>query len=156
MGPEHRTGAIGSNQENGRRIEDRIGPLGGATSGRLPAAFSTASQNGAGAIVILSSPLIAPNVQMLAELAIRHRLPAITLFPDFARTGGLLAYGPNLLGMYRHIGVFAGKVLRGAKPAELPIERPTKFELVLNLRTAQALGITIPVSLLLRADEVIE
>jgi putative ABC transport system substrate-binding protein len=105
------------------------------------AAFLTANQDGAGAMVMLSSPLIAPNVQTLAELALRHRLPAITLFPDFARAGGLLAYGPNLLSLFRLVGVLTGKVLRGASPAELPIERPTKFELVLNTRTANALGI---------------
>jgi putative ABC transport system substrate-binding protein len=119
-------------------------------------AFSMATQRGADAMVMLSSPLISGNVRMLAELSVRHRLPAITLFPDFARTGGFMAYGPNLLGLYRRVGVLAGKVLRGANPAELPIERPTKFELVLNLRTADALGLSIPASLLLRADEVIE
>jgi putative ABC transport system substrate-binding protein len=120
------------------------------------AAFLMASEHGAGAMVMLSSPLIADNVQVLAELALRHHLPAITLFPDFARAGGLLAYGPNLLSLLRLSGVVAGKVLRGANPAELPIERPTKFETVLNMRTAHALGLSIPTSLLLRADEVIE
>jgi len=115
-----------------------------------------ANQRGASAMVMLSSPLIAPNVQVLAELALRHRFLAITLFPDFARAGGLLAYGPNLLSLHQLTGVLAGKVLRGANPGELPIERPTKFETVLNMRTARALGITIPTSLLLRADEVIE
>jgi len=105
---------------------------------------------------MLSSPLVAPNVQVLAELALRHRLHAITLFPDFARAGGLLAYGPNLLSMYRLAGVLAGKIARGSDPAALPIERPTKFETVLNMQTAHALGISIPTSLLLRADEVIE
>jgi putative ABC transport system substrate-binding protein len=119
-------------------------------------AFLMANQRGASAMVMLSSPLIAPNVQVLAELALRHRFPAITLFPDFARAGGLLAYGPNLLSLHQLTGVLAGKVLRGANPSELPIERPTKFETVLNMRTARALGITIPTSLLLRADEVIE
>jgi putative ABC transport system substrate-binding protein len=119
-------------------------------------AFSTATQRGAGAMVMLSSPLISANVRMLADLSVRHRIPAITLFPDFARTGGFMAYGPNLLGLYRRVGVLAGKVLQGANPADLPIERPTKFELVLNLRTADALGLFIPASLLLRADEVIE
>jgi putative ABC transport system substrate-binding protein len=119
------------------------------------AAFSLARQH-AGAMVMLSSPLIADNLQMLAELALRHRFPAITLFPDFARAGGLLAYGPNLLSLLRLSGILAGKVLRGANPAELPIERPTKFETVLNMRTAHALGLSIPTSLLLRADEVIE
>jgi hypothetical protein len=105
------------------------------------AAFLMANQRGVGAMVMPSSPLIGPNVQILAELALSHRLPAITLFPDFARAGGLLAYGPNLLSMYRLVGVLAGKVARGADPAALPIERPTKFETVLNMRTAHALGI---------------
>jgi putative ABC transport system substrate-binding protein len=96
------------------------------------AAFLKANQRGVDAMAMLSSPLIAPNVQVLAELALRHRLPAITLFPDFARAGGLLAYGPNLLSLYRLLGVLAGKVARGADPGELPIERPTKFETVVN------------------------
>src|SRR5215208_8504669 len=115
-----------------------------------------ASQRGAVAMVMLSSPLVAPNVQVLAELALRHRIPAITLFPDFARAGGLLAYGPNLLSLHQLTGVLAGKVLRGAYPGDLPIELPTKFETVINLRTAHALGISVPASLLSRADEVIE
>ena len=119
-------------------------------------AFLMASQRGAGAMVMLSSPLIAPNVQTLAELSLRHRFAAVTLFPDFARAGGLLAYGPNLLSLHQLTGVLAGKVLRGANPGEVPVELPTKFETVLNLRTAHALGISIPTSLLLRADEVIE
>jgi putative tryptophan/tyrosine transport system substrate-binding protein len=115
-----------------------------------------AVQGRADAMVMLSSPLISANVQTLTELSVRYRLPVITLFPDFARRGGLMAYGPNLLGLYRRVGVLAGNVLRGTSPAELPIERPTKFELVLNLRTADALGLSIPAALLLRADEVIE
>jgi len=118
-------------------------------------AFS-AAHGAADAMVMLGSPLISANVQMLAELSVRYRLPVITLFPDFARKGGFMAYGPNLLGLYRRVGVLAGNVLRGANPAELPIERPTKFELVLNSRTADALGLSIPAALLLRADEVIE
>jgi putative ABC transport system substrate-binding protein len=126
------------------------------TASDFDEAFASASHRGAGAVLMLSSPLVGPNVQLLADLAIHHSLPAITLFPDFARAGGLLAYGPNLLDLYRQIGLMAGKVLQGAKPGELPIERPTKFELVLNLRTAKTLGISIPTSILLRADEVIE
>jgi len=107
-------------------------------------------------MVILSSPLIPGNVQALSELALRYRIAAITLFPDFARAGGLLAYGPNLLDLVRQLGVMSGKVLLGNKPADLPIERPSKFELVLNLRTAKQLGLAVAPGLLLRADEVIE
>ena len=119
-------------------------------------AFVSASQRSAGAAILLSSPLISANVQILAELALRHQLPAITLFPDFPRTGGLLAYGVNLLDMYRQVGVMGGKVLQGRSPAELPIERPTTFQLIINLKTAKALGLTVPPSLLTRADEIIE
>ena len=119
-------------------------------------AFVTAARRSAGAVLMLTSPLIGANAQPLAELAIHHRLPAVTLFPDFARAGGLLAYGVNLLDMYRQTGIMVAKVLQGRKPAELPIERPAKFELVLNLRAAKRLGMQIPTSILLRADEVIE
>jgi putative tryptophan/tyrosine transport system substrate-binding protein len=120
------------------------------------AAFSAASQRGAGAMAILSAPLIPSNVQILSDLALRHRLPVITLFPEFARAGGLLGYGPNLSDLFRLLGVQCGKVLQGEKPSDLPIERPTKFELVLNMRTAKTLGLSIATGLLLRADEVIE
>lgn len=119
-------------------------------------AFAQASQNRAEALLMLSSPLISVNVKILADLALKHRLPAITPFPDFARTGGMFAYGPNLLDMFRQSGVLVGKVLRGRDPADLPIERPGKFEFVLNSRTAEAMGFAIPAALLLRADEVIE
>jgi putative ABC transport system substrate-binding protein len=119
-------------------------------------AFASANQRGADALLMLSSAVISTNAQLLADLAVRYRLPAITLYPDFARAGGLLAYGPNVLDAYRQAGTMIGKVLKGAKPAELPIEVPTRFPLVLNLRTARALGLSIPTGILLRADEVIE
>jgi len=127
---------------------------------RIPAdfagAFVAANERRAGAVLMLSSPLFGSSVRPVAELALHEHLPAVTLFPDFARAGGLMAYGPNLLDMYRQSGVMIGKVLQGKKPADLPIERPTQFELVVNLRTAKALGITIPTSILLLANEVIE
>jgi putative ABC transport system substrate-binding protein len=119
-------------------------------------AFQSAKRQGAGALVILSSPLIGGNTKLLADLALTHRLPAVTLFPDFARDGGLMAYGPNLLTFIRQQGVMAAKILLGASPAELPIETPTRFEFVLNLKTAAVLDIFMPPSILLRADEVIE
>ena len=108
------------------------------------------------ALLILSSPLFGTNPDKLAEQTTKNRLAAITLFPEFARAGGLMAYGVNLLDMFRQAGGMVGKVLNGAKPAELPIERPTKFELVVNLRTAKSLGLTLPPSLPAGADEVIE
>jgi putative ABC transport system substrate-binding protein len=119
-------------------------------------AFSLANQRGAGAAILLSTPLVFSNVKMVADLALRHRLPAITLFTDFAHAGGLLAYGPNLIDLLRQVGAMTAKVLRGQDVAQLPIELPTKFELILNLKTAKALGLTIPPLILARADEVIE
>jgi putative tryptophan/tyrosine transport system substrate-binding protein len=119
-------------------------------------AFSAAQARGIGAMLILSAPLIPANVKMLSELGLRYHVAAMSLFPDFARVGGLLGYGPDFQDLARELGVLSGKVLQGTKPADLPIERPSKFELVLNLKTAKALGLSIPPGLLLRADEVIE
>jgi putative ABC transport system substrate-binding protein len=106
--------------------------------------------------LILSSPLIGGNAQLVADFAMRRKVPTISLFPDIAREGGLLAYGPDIHDLYRQVGIMVSKVLKGAKVAELPVERPTRFQLVANLRTAKLLGITLPPSILLRADEVIE
>jgi ABC-type uncharacterized transport system substrate-binding protein len=122
----------------------------------LEAAFAAAQRQAFQALVVLSAPLFWTRPDLLAHLALRHRLPAVTLFPDFARAGGLLAYGPNILDTYRPIGALVAKILHGAKPADLPVERPSKFELIVNLKTARAMGVTIPTSVLLRADEVIE
>ena len=107
-------------------------------------------------LLLLSSPLIAGNPQLVADLTIRRNLPTISLFPDIARAGGLLGYGPDIQNLYRQIGVMARKVLQGAKVTELPVERPTRFQLVANLQTARLIGITLPPAILLRADEVIE
>jgi putative ABC transport system substrate-binding protein len=126
------------------------------TSSDLDGAFNSAKRGGADSLVMLSSPLIAANVRKEAELAILHNLPVITLFADFPRAGGLIAYGPNLLGGFRDAGGMIAKVLQGRKPADLPIQRPTKFELVINLKTAKALGLNISYNLLTLADEVIE
>ena len=105
---------------------------------------------------MLSSACIGGNTKLFADLTLARRLPAVTVFTDFAGDGGLMAYGPNLLAYYRQQGVMAGKILQGASPAELPVEAPTKFEFVLDLKTAMQLNLTIPPSILLRADEVIK
>jgi ABC-type uncharacterized transport system substrate-binding protein len=119
-------------------------------------AFYSLDRSVAQGALILSSPLFGGNPQMIADLALRRRVPAISLFPDVAKEGGLLAYGPDIQGFYRQAGAIARKVLLGAKPAEIPAERPTRFQLVANLRTANLFGITLPSSILARADEVIE
>jgi len=107
-------------------------------------------------VLLLSSPVVSVNSPRLAELSLQHRLPAISLFSAFARAGGLISYGPNLDEIYREIGVMAAKVLKGTKPADLPAERPTRFELLVNSKTAKALGLKISDAFLVRADEVIE
>ena len=122
----------------------------------LDGAMVAASRNNVDALVMLSTPLIGGSSKPLADFTLQRRLPAVTLFPDFARSGGLMAYGPNIPDGIRQLARIVAKVLQGAKPADLPIELPTKFELVVNLKTAKALGIEMPTSILLRADEVIE
>jgi len=122
----------------------------------LDGTFESASARRPDGLLILSSPIVSVNSKQLAELSLKHRLPAIFLFANFARTGGLIAYGPNLEDLYRETGAMAGKILKGAKPADLPAERPTRFDLVVNLKTAKALNLTMPTSMLLRANEVIE
>jgi ABC-type uncharacterized transport system substrate-binding protein len=126
------------------------------TISELDDTLALARREAVDAVLALSSPLFGTHPQLLADMTLRHQLPAITLFPDFARAGGLMAYGPNILDTYRPLGVLLGKILRGEKAGNLPVERPAKFELVVNLKTAKALGVSIPTSILLRADEVIE
>jgi len=109
-----------------------------------------------GGLVVLSSPLLLHERKRLADFASKSRLPAISMFREFADAGGLMAYGPNFIDMNRRVGTVIDRILKGAKPADVPIERPTKFELVINVKTAKALGLTIPQSLLVRADQLIE
>jgi putative ABC transport system substrate-binding protein len=122
----------------------------------LQHAFQTASAARPDAIVILSSPIFGTNPGLIAELTLSHHIPTATLFSEIARAGSLMSYGPNLLGTFVQVGTMLGKILRGVRPADVPVERPTKFETVINLKTAKALGLNLPTSLLLRADEVIE
>jgi putative tryptophan/tyrosine transport system substrate-binding protein len=106
--------------------------------------------------ILLSSPLVFGSLKQIGELAIAQRLPLISLFSEFPKTGGLFAYGPNLAEMFRRCGEYVAKILQGAKPSDLPIQRPEKFDLVINLKTAEALGISVQPVLLATADEVIE
>jgi ABC-type uncharacterized transport system substrate-binding protein len=122
----------------------------------LEEAMAAASRNNPDALVMLSTPIIGGSYKLLADFTLRRRLPAVTLFPDFARSGGLMGYGPNIHNGYLQTARMVAKVLRGTKPADLPVELPTKFELVVNLKAAKAIGVELPTSILLRADEVIE
>ena len=119
-------------------------------------AFAAAARQHAQGMVMLSSPLVLRSGARLAGLAATTRLPTISMFRQNAVAGCLMSYGPSLTDRYRRIGSFAARILKGARPADLPIERPMTFELVINMKTAQALGLTIPQSILLRADEVIQ
>ena len=111
---------------------------------------------GAQMLLVLSSPNFTSSRVHIAELAIRYRLPAMFIFKTYAQAGGLMSYGADFEAMHRLAAAYVAKVLQGAKPAELPIEQPNRFELVVNLNTAKALGIAIPQPLLLRADELIQ
>jgi putative ABC transport system substrate-binding protein len=118
-------------------------------------AFEAASRSRVDALVVGSDTLVQTNQALVIRRAAEHRIPAIYKFRDFVDAGGLMSYGVSLPDLYRRAGGYADRILKGAKPQELPIEQPTKFELVVNLKAAKALGITIPESILLRADEVI-
>ena len=119
-------------------------------------ALKRAVGSGARALAMLSSPALNRDAPRLAEFALRNRLPAISPFRAFADAGGLMSYGPNLLAFRRFAATYVDKILKGAKPGDLPIQQPSTFEFVINQKTAKALGLTLPPSLLLRADEVIQ
>jgi putative ABC transport system substrate-binding protein len=119
-------------------------------------AFYALERSHLSGLLVLSSPLLGGNPQMLADLAMRKKVPTISMFPEIAREGGLLSYGPEIQDLFRQVASMGRKVLDGTKPADMPVERPTKFALVVNVRTAKLFGITLPPSILLRADEVIE
>ena len=122
----------------------------------LDTAFAALVQLRAGALVIGADPFFNSRSEQLAELTIRHRVPAIYQFREFVSAGGLTAYGSTVLDTYRPLGVYTGRILKGEKPAELPVQQATKVELVINMKTAKALGLTVSLPLLGRADEVIE
>ena len=119
-------------------------------------AFSAMTRERAGALIVLPSPMFYGEHKRIVDLAKKNRLPAIYAFREAVEAGGLMAYGASLSDLFRRTATQVDKILKGAKPGDLPVEQPTKFELVLNLRTARSLGLTVPPSLLLRADEVIQ
>jgi putative ABC transport system substrate-binding protein len=122
----------------------------------LGSAFTAIAQERVDALLVLADPLLIGHQKRIIEFALKQRLPAIYATKEHAAAGGLMTYGPNIEGQFRRAATYVDKILKGAKPADLPVEQPTQFELVINLKTAKALGISIPTTLLGRADEVIE
>ena len=149
-------GMVKDAEEGARRLGVRLVVVKAEADGEFDAAFASLVQQRADALVIGNSPFFNSRRERLVALAARHKLPAIYEFREFAMAGGLMSYGTHLADMYRQIGVYTGRILKGAKPGDMPVLQPTRFELVINLKTARALGRTIPQSLLLRADEVIQ
>jgi ABC-type uncharacterized transport system substrate-binding protein len=130
--------------------------LNASTEGEIDAAFGKLIELRAGALVVSGDPFFNSRGDQIVALAARHALPAIYEWREFATAGGLMSYGTDLADAYRQVGICAGKVLKGAKPADLPVQRVVRVEFVINLKTAKTLGLTFPITLLGRADEVIE
>jgi ABC-type uncharacterized transport system substrate-binding protein len=130
--------------------------LGIKSADELTGTFSAMTQDRARAVFVIADPLFFSERRRISDLAIKHQLPSIHGVSEYVEAGGLLSYGPSYSDLFRRAAVYVDKILKGAKPADLPIEQPTKFELVINLKTARALGVTIPRLILLRADRVIE
>jgi len=143
-------------QEAARTKGFQLHVLKASTESEIDAAFASLVQLHAGALVVGADPFLSSRREQLVALASRRAVPSIYAWREFAASGGLISYGPNLTSAFRLVGHYAGNVLKGAKPADLPVPQATTLELVINLKTAKALGLTIPPSLLQRADQVIE
>jgi putative tryptophan/tyrosine transport system substrate-binding protein len=137
-------------------VGQQLSVLHASTREEMLAAFPVMAQKRAPALVIVTDPLFTSRRVQLVTLAARYAVPAIYTSREFADVGGLMSYGTDLPGVYREVGSYAARILKGAKPADLPVVQPTKFELVINLATAKVLGLDVPATLLARADEVIE
>jgi ABC-type uncharacterized transport system substrate-binding protein len=152
--PSH-TPALKAVQDAGRTLGAQLQTVSARTAAELEGAFKTMARARAQAVLVVGSPIFFTERQHVAKLAIAHRLPATADAREYAEAGFLMSYGANYEDLYRRGAIHVDKILKGAKPADLPVEQATKFELVINLKTAKALGLTIPQSVLGRADEVI-
>jgi putative ABC transport system substrate-binding protein len=143
-------------EEPARMLRLELRPVGARSAAELEGAFAAMARARAQGVLVLATPIFFGERQRLGELAIAHRLPTMFQVRDYAEAGGLMSYGADFADLYRRGAIHVDKILRGAKPADLPVEQATKFELVINLKTAKTLGLTIPPALLQRADQVIE
>jgi putative ABC transport system substrate-binding protein len=143
-------------QEAAAHLGVKLVMLNVSSAADLDAAFASLVQQGASVLTVVQDPVFVNLQEQFVALAARHAIPAIYSQRDYAVAGGLMSYGPDFADGFRQAGVYVGKILKGEKPTDLPVVEPTKYELTINLKTARALGITIPPTLLARADEVIE
>ncbi|HEY8873328.1 MAG TPA: ABC transporter substrate-binding protein [Stellaceae bacterium] len=143
-------------QQAARTLRAELVPVEASAADDIAGAFDTVAREHAEALIVATDPVFLFEASRIVALAASHQLPAIYPWREFAAIGGLISYGPDLKDLFRRAAAYVDKILKGAKPADLPVEQPTKFELVVNLKTAQALGLTIPPAILAGADEVIE